>query len=329
MGRETVLALLKTARDQYSSGEEMSRTLGITRAAVWKSIEALRQEGYEIQSTPNRGYRLTISPDRLSVGELSGLLKETRIGRELICLEQVDSTNNELKRLASDGAAEGLVVLADHQTGGRGRLGRSFSSPKGKGLYLSALFRPNLPPAEAVNLTAWVAVAVCNGIEAAVGIRPGIKWTNDIIFGQKKLCGILTEMSMEAESGTLQYVVAGAGINVSQSEEDFGELASTATSIQIETGKTVRRADLAAAIISELDVMYQNFPRNKSFYLDRYRADCVTLGKEVRLLRGGETELAFAESVDEDFRLVVRHLDGHYETISSGEVSVRGLNGYL
>lgn len=330
MGRETVLALLKSADDAYLSGSEMSRALGITRAAVWKSIESLRQDGYDIDSLPSRGYRLNTSPDRLSEGELSGRLTGNLIGKKLICLEQVDSTSNYVKQCAADGATEGLVVLADQQTGGRGRLGRSFSAPKGKGLYLSVLLRPNLPPAEVVNLTAWVAVAVCNGIEAATGTRPGIKWTNDIILQQKKLCGILTEMGMEAESGALQYVVIGIGINISQTEGDFGaEIAEKATSIMLSTGKALRRAELAAAVITALDEMYQVFPQKKEAYLAQYRSDCLTLGHEVTLLRGGSSEIAFAESIDDDFRLVVRHLDGRIEAISSGEVSVRGLLGYV
>ncbi|MBP1736634.1 MAG: biotin--[acetyl-CoA-carboxylase] ligase [Oscillospiraceae bacterium] len=307
----------------------MSRALGITRAAVWKSIESLRQDGYEIDSLPNRGYRLHHSPDRLSVGELAWRLSDGPIGRELICLDQVDSTNSELKRRAAEGAQEGLVVLADQQTGGRGRLGRSFSSPEGKGLYLSALLSPALPPSDVVNLTAWVAVAVCDAIERAAGVRPGIKWTNDIILNQKKLCGILTEMSMEAESDTLQYVVAGIGINVSQDESDFGDLTSVATSLKLGTGLSVPRAELAAAVINALNEMYQDFPRNKAAYLSRYRTDCLSVGREVRLLRGNHSEPVFAQSVDDDFRLVVRYPDGRLETVSAGEVSVRGLLGYI
>ena len=160
MSRERVLALLRERQGAYLSGEAMSRTLGISRAGVWKAIEGLRQEGYTIASAPNRGYCLEDAPDRLRVGELFGLLSDAKIGSQLLCLDVIDSTNTECKRRAMDGAPEGLVVTAEEQTGGRGRRGRSFQSPRGTGLYLSALFRPELEPARVSDFTAWVAVAV-------------------------------------------------------------------------------------------------------------------------------------------------------------------------
>ena len=221
MSRESVLSLLRESGREYLSGEAMSRRLGISRAAVWKAIEALRQEGYEISSAPNRGYRLEAAPDRLREGELAGPLAGCLVGRRLLCLDTVDSTNTECKRQAMAGAEEGLVVIADEQTGGRGRLGRSFQSPKGCGLYLSALLRPRLEPAQVTDFTAWVAVAVCDGIEAACGVRPQIKWTNDIILGGKKLVGILTELGLESESNALEYLVPGIGINANHRPEDF------------------------------------------------------------------------------------------------------------
>lgn len=330
MTREKVLALLNAAGSSYCSGESMSRTLGLSRAAVWKAIDALRQEGYEISSVPRRGYRLEHSPDLLSAGELSGALRDCPFGQNIICLDSVDSTNNYAKRLAGEGAPHGTVVLTDHQTGGRGRRGNSFISPAGKGLYLSVLLRPDLPPAEVINLTAWIAVAVCDAVEQVIGERPGIKWTNDLILRRKKLCGILTEMSLEAETGELQYVVAGIGINVSQTEEDFGhEVSRLAISLEQALGRKIRRADLASAVIRALEGMMADFPAKKENYLARYRADCLTLGKEVRLIQKGETRVAFAESIDEEFALVVRHGDGSLETVSAGDVSVRGLLGYV
>ena len=221
MSRETVLSLLLAHPGEYLSGAAMSRTLGVSRAAVWKAIEALRQEGYEITSAPNRGYRLESAPDRVREGELSGHLAGCLVGSRLLCLDTIDSTNTEAKRQAMAGAPEGLVVLAEEQTGGRGRLGRSFQSPRGCGLYLTALLRPQLPPIEVVDFTAWVAVAVCDGIQAACGVRPRIKWTNDIVLEGKKLCGILTEMGLENEINALQYLVTGIGVNVNQRPEDF------------------------------------------------------------------------------------------------------------
>lgn len=181
MLRDEVLALLKAREGKPLSGEEMSRALGVSRAAVWKAMESLRDEGYVISSAPRRGYALEGSPDRLSAGELAGALAGRRVGRALVCLETVDSTNNEVKRRALAGAADGLAVVAEQQTGGRGRRGRSFVSPAGQGLYLSVLLRPRCPLEEVSTLTAWTAVAVCNAVERVCGVRPGIKWPNDVI----------------------------------------------------------------------------------------------------------------------------------------------------
>lgn len=330
MTRDRVLSLLKESGDRFCSGAKMSQDLGLSRAAIWKAVEALRQEGYNISSVPNRGYRLEFSPDRLSVGELSGSLADLTFGQNIIWLDNIDSTNNYAKKLADEGAPHGTVVLTEYQTGGRGRLGKTFSSPAGKGLYLSVLLRPDLPPMDVVNLTAWTAVAVCNAIENVVGERPGIKWTNDLILHNKKLCGILTEMGLEAESGQLQYVVVGIGINISQTENDFGdELIPIATSLELALGRKVRRADLAVSVIRQLDRMMQDFPEKKDEYLSLYRSDCVTTGHEVRLIQKAESRTAFAEGIDDDFALLVRWPDGTHETITAGDVSVRGLLGYI
>lgn len=326
MLRDEVLSLLKGGAEL--SGEAMSRTLGVSRAAVWKAIEALRQEGYVIASAPRRGYRLEASPDRLSAGELSA--PGRRVGREVVCLGTVDSTNNEIKRRAVDAVPDGLAVLAEEQTGGRGRRGRSFVSPAGKGLYLSVLLKPDCTLEQVSALTAWTAVAVCDGVEALCGVRPGIKWPNDVILDGRKLCGILTELELEAETAALRYVVVGLGLNVSQTGADFGpEVAPVAVSLAQALGTAPRRADAAAAILDALDRMYADFPARWETWLDRYRADCLTLGRTVKLLRAGGAEEAFAEAVDESFALVVRYPDGRREAVSSGEVSVRGLLGYL
>lgn len=330
MTRDLVLTMLKQAGDQFCSGESISKKLGVSRAAIWKAVDTLRQDGYEIASVPRLGYRLEHSPDRLSAGELRHAIQNCTIGGNLICLEHVDSTNNYAKKLADEGAPHGTVVLSEHQTDGRGRQGKNFSSPQGKGLYLSALLRPKYPPMNVINLTAWAAVAVCDAVEQIIGERPGIKWTNDIILHNRKLCGILTEMGLEAESGQLQYVVIGVGINVSQNEQDFsGELSPIAISLEQASGQKVRRADLAAAVMRALDRMMQDFPTEKQTYLDRYRTDCLTVGHEVRLIQKSHTEIAFAHSIDDNFALVVRKEDGTMETVTAGDVSVRGLLGYV
>ena len=282
-----------------------------------------------IQSATNRGYRLTEGPDRLSEGTIRPWLRARTLGGSLICLDQVDSTNNLLKRMALEGAAEGTVAVADQQTAGRGRLGRSFQSPPDTGIYLSFLLRPQTSPEQAVNLTACAAVAMCDAVEAACGLRPQIKWTNDILLARRKICGILTEMSVEGETGALQYIVLGIGVNVNQALDDFPEeLRDLAGSVAMAAGHPIDRGRLAAEIINAVDAMYAGWKagiRNAA----QYRADCATLGCQVRLIRGGLERTAFAEDVDDQFGLVVRYEDGTRETVISGEVSVRGLEGYV
>lgn len=331
MSKQNILVLLKQT-DGYLSGGEVSRQLGISRAAVWKSIDALRQEGYTIDSVTNRGYRLVASPDKLTEGEILPHLHTQRVGTRLEVFQTVDSTNNYLKREAQNGLPDGTAVVADQQTGGRGRLGRSFSSPQGKGIYYSVLLRPNVSPAQAVNLTAYVAVAVCDGIQAVTGVRPQIKWTNDIVMNRRKVCGILTEMAIEGESQALQYVIPGIGVNVNQTEEDWPqELRSIAGSVAQAVGHPVERGRLAAELLNALDRVYGDWlAGNRQPYLEQYRKDCLTIGQQVKVLRAsGEETVATAVGVDDQFALVIRHPDGREERVSSGEVSVRGLYGYL
>lgn len=328
MLRDDVLTLLRQQEGKPLSGEAMSRALGVSRAAVWKAMEALRQEGYLISSAPRKGYWLEESPDLLSAGELAR--PGRRVGGEIVCLDTVDSTNNEIKRRAVGEVPDGLTVVAGEQTGGRGRRGRSFVSPPGKGLYLSAALRPECPLAEVPALTAWSAVAVCDAIEAVCGIRPGIKWPNDVILGGRKLCGILTELELEAETAALRYVVVGIGVNVSQTEADFGpEVAPVAISLAQAFGKAPRRAEVARALLDSLDRLYAGFPRERALWLERYRADCLTVGQPIRVLFAAGEREGTALGVEEDFSLRVAWKDGGEEVISSGEVSVRGLLGYV
>lgn len=262
--------------------------------------------------------------------QLTHALQGCRVGSRLLCLDSVDSTNTEAKRRAAQGAAEGLVVLSRHQSAGRGRAGRSFHSPDRLGLYLSALLRPPLSVREVVHFTAWTAVAVCDGIQAACGLRPQIKWTNDLVLGGKKLCGILTELGLYQKTGALDYLVAGIGINVNHSPTDFpGDIRSIATSLSMELGHPVDHISLAAQVILALDRMYARFPGDKSAYLEQYRADCLTVGKPVRLITPVSSRDAVALGIDEEFRLLVEYPDGTTEAVSTGEVSVRGMFGYV
>ena len=327
MLRDEVLALLKAQGGAPLSGEAMSQRLGVSRAAVWKAMEALRQEGYQISSAPRRGYLLQDSPDLLSPGELMDPAR--RVGADLVCLDTVDSTNNEVKRRAAGEVPAGLAVVAAQQTGGRGRRGRSFISPPG-GLYLSALLQPDCPLEQVSALTAWSAVAVCDAIEALCGVRPGIKWPNDVILEGRKVCGILTELDLEGETAALRYVVVGIGVNLTQTEADFGpEVAPVAISLAQALGKAPRRAEMASALLDALDRLDRDFPGQWEVWLERYRQDCLTIGSQVQVIRGRDTRLGRAVAVDDQFALVVEWEDGSREAVSSGEVSVRGLLGYI
>ena len=262
--------------------------------------------------------------------QLTAALTGCRVGSRLLCMDSIDSTNTEAKRQAAQGAEEGLVILSRHQTAGRGRAGRSFHSPDGLGLYLSALLRPDRSTEEVVNFTAWTAAAVCDAIEAACGVRPQIKWTNDLVLNGKKLCGILTELGLDQTTGKPDYIVVGIGINVNHTSADFTEdIRSIATSLSMELGRPVDYAELAKQVILALDRLYARFPHDKAAYLARYRADCLTIGKQVQLISPSTVREAVATGIDEDFRLLVEYPDGTTDAISTGEVSVRGMYGYV
>lgn len=331
MSRRTVLELLR-GREDFLSGEDLSRRLGLSRAAVWKAVDALRKEGYAIEARTGLGYRLTAAPDAMTESEIRSFLGETAlVGRTLQCFDELDSTNLRAKQLALAGAPDGAVVTADCQTAGRGRMDRSFQSPRGKGVYLTALLRPDLPPERLLPVTAMAGVAVCDAVEELCGVRPGLKWPNDPVLGGKKLCGILTELSLEGETGRVQYLVLGIGVNVGQTAGDFTpEVAEMATSLAMALGRSVSRPALAAAEIRALDRLYADLlAGNLAPYLAACRRDCVNLGRTVQLISpDGTRETARALDVDDDFSLVVRTEAGEVETVRSGEVSVRGMYGY-
>ena len=312
----------------FLSGQQISAQLGVSRAAVWKAVDALHQDGYEIESMTRRGYRLVQATPALCREEIRAALPAAHPWRDLIqVLDSVDSTNTAAKNLAAQGAPEGTVVIADHQTGGRGRLGRSFLSPAGVGTYLSVILRPQAKPDQILHLTAMVADAVCQAVDAACGVQPQIKWTNDLVLNRKKISGILTELSVELESGLVQYVVVGIGLNCNQSEFP-PELADIATSISQCTGHPVDRNRLCAAQIAALQQLSRELLTDHA-WLERYKAACITLGQDVKLVRGDTVRYAYAEDLTPDAALIVRYPDGSREAIACGEVSVRGMYGYL
>ena len=243
--------------------------------------------------------------------------------------DTIDSTNTSAKQLAAQGAPHGTVLIADSQTGGRGRLGRSFQSPSGMGVYMSVLLRYAEPPEQLMHLTCAAGVAICNAVEAACGIRPGIKWTNDLVFGKRKLGGILTELSLDS-SGNVSSAVVGIGINCTQSGSDFPEdIRCIATSLQMQTGMPIDRSRVIAAMLVALEEMSQTLLTRKAQIMSQYRCDCITVGQAISVVAGETVRHGTALSVDEEGALVVRFSDGQTEAVSSGEVSVRGMYGYI
>ncbi len=251
-------------------------------------------------------------------------------GQKLHYLQSVDSTNTYAKVLARSGAPEGTVVIAGEQAGGRGRLGRSFSSPQGLGLYFSLILRPNCKPEALMHLTCAAGVAAADAVEAAAGIRPGIKWTNDLVCGKRKLGGILTELSVSPKTGLVEYAILGIGLNCLQKASQFPpELQDMACSLLTVTGCTVSPARLAAELMQALLQLNGSLLSGKQALLQRFRADCVTLGQEISILRCDNVRHGKALDIDGDGALLVQLPDGRVEAVASGEVSIRGMYGYL
>lgn len=309
--------------DGYLSGEELSKRLGITRAAIWKKIEQLREEGYQIDSVTRRGYRLVSVPDSVSEAEIRAHLSENgEFGCRIVSLPSVDSTNEEAKRQGDAGAPHGSVFVADEQTGGKGRLGRHWMSPPGSGLWFSILLRPDVLPNEITGITLLSAVAVCRGIHALTGCEPRIKWPNDVVIGTKKVCGILTELSAEMEH--VHYLISGIGINTG--DQAFPpELSARATSLYQEAGKKISRAALLAKILEEFEELYCRF--GVSSFPGEYRSLCVSVGRTVSLSRGGRKLIGTATGIAPDGALLVRTQDGEEISVTSGEVVVQGFYG--
>ena len=247
----------------------------------------------------------------------------------LLWFDCIDSTNTRARELARQGAPHGTTLIADHQTGGRGRRGRSFHSPAGSGIYMSVILRPCCKPQEIMHLTCAAAVAMCDAVERAVGFRPGIKWTNDLVCGKRKIAGVLTELGFDSH-GNVDFAVIGIGLNCCQQESDFPvEIRDIAGSLFSVSGKEIDRAVVASAMVDALYRMDAELLTGKAHILNRYRRDCITLGQEISLVRGDDIRHGTASDIDDDGALVVRFADGNTEIVNSGEVSVRGMYGYV
>jgi BirA family biotin operon repressor/biotin-[acetyl-CoA-carboxylase] ligase len=313
---DKILNTFRSSNGEFISGEEISEKLGISRAAVWKHIEQLRNEGYEITGEPHVGYRLTGTPDKLIPEEVSYKLGTKVIGRKIYSYESTDSTNDVAHRLAQSGSPEGTVVFSEGQSKGRGRMGRHWVSPKGKGIYFSFILRPDVSPAEAPKITLMSAVAVALAIRKVTHLGALIKWPNDILINNHKAVGILTEMS--AEVNTVRYIVLGIGINVNTSRS---ELPKEATSLKAEAGEEVPRVELAQEVLRELDRQYRVF-NDKGFkkIIDGWRDLSHTLGEEVKIACQHRKIEGTAVDLDSSGALVVRLDNGFTEHVTAGDV---------
>ncbi|WMJ84864.1 biotin--[acetyl-CoA-carboxylase] ligase [Oscillospiraceae bacterium LTW-04] len=324
--KKAVLAMLETHRAQDISGEQMAQELGVSRAAVWKAINSLKAQGYPISATTNRGYRLGEQSDLLSAEGIRPHVMSQLSERDIFVFETIDSTNLEAKRRAMLGGGHFTAIVADQQTMGRGRFGRSFFSPPGCGVYMSLLLKPTPQQiSDATLLTTAAAVAVCHAIEALTPMRPEIKWVNDIYLDGKKLCGILTEAVTDLESGAIESVVIGLGINFKQPETALPEeVAAVAGTLFGAEQPSISRNRLVAEIINRLFTLWGELSTRA--FLSDYRSRSMLLGQEIVFSRAGEKFAAIAEEIDDDGALVVRMQNGERVTLRSGEVSVRPVN---
>ena len=320
--KSKILALLEGSRGQALSGTDIAKKLQLSRSAVWKSIEELRKEGYEIQAVTNRGYSLSEDSDILSAEGLLLWAQHPSITRDKIhVFKSIGSTNQEAKKMAVAGASQGTIVLAEEQTEGRGRLGRSFFSPMGTGIYMSLVLRPRGTAEEAALTTTAAAVAVCRALSQELHIEAGIKWVNDIFVGDRKVCGILTEAMSDIQTGVVETLILGIGLNVNTKREHFPEDIQNIAGSLLPAQSPVSRNRLAAAILDELFRLLPHLGSQE--LMDEYRARSFITGKWVTVHRGNE--IFEAKALDIDFRgaLIIEKADGSQETLRSGEVSIR------
>lgn len=321
-----ILTILKDT-DGYVSGQELCEWFGVSRTAVWKAMNQLKKEGYEIESVQNKGYHLVKTPDILSKNELVSIRKTKWVGTEICYFDVTDSTNTQAKSLGEGDAPNGTLVVAGKQESGRGRRGRSFESPAGTGIFMTLLLRPEIEPQNASMLTLVSALAVAKGIEHMVDLPVQIKWPNDIVINGKKVCGILTEMS--AQMDYVNYIVIGIGINVGN-EEFPEEIKDVATSIYLESGKHVNRAMLIEKIWEEFEDYYELYEKTQdlSSLVKEYDSYLVNRGQKVRVLDSKEPYEGKAMGITDRGELIVDTWEAR-RLVSAGEVSVRGVYGYV
>ena len=325
--RNKILEALYANKGNYVSGEILKEKLGISRTAVWKHIKILQDQGYNIQTAPRKGYVLFEADDKLLSKEIESLLWGHTMGRELIVFDSIDSTNTYGKNNA-DHLMDGIIILSEEQLAGRGRRGKDWSSPKGTGIWMSMVLKPDIPPTEGVKTTQRAAAAVCKAIRDLTGLNALIKWPNDIVVNGRKVCGILTEMA--GQLNKIDYIVVGIGINVNNTEFPEG-ISAVATSLQIEYGKKIDRKELIVRIIKNFEALYHSYIENLNLtqVVAIVRDYSAVIGKEIKVIHGASERIVTVHDIDEEGFLIVESGDGKREVIFSGEVSIRGKNGYI
>lgn len=318
----TILRLFRTERG-YVSGQQISRELGVSRTAVWKHISALRKDGYLIEAVPSLGYRLVSSPDTIDTADVKAQLGDARIGQRLEFFKTTISTNADAFRLAEDRAVEGTVVLADSQSGGKGRRGRVWSSPAGVNLYCSVVLRPAIMPHEAPQLTFLSAVAVARAIELSTDLTPEIKWPNDLLISGKKVAGLLNEMS--AETDGINFVILGIGVNLNMTADQFpDDLRHPSTSLLLESGVRVDRSRFTGTMLRELDRLYADFLMHGFGPVrEEWQRRCNASGRQVLVSDSGTacTGGRFV-GIDSDGALLLRSEDDALHRITCGDVRI-------
>ena len=309
--------------ESYISGEELGEKLGVSRAAIWKGIQKLKEQGYEIEAVSNKGYHIVRNQDLYNGIEIEEVCNTTKIAKEVYFYEQTDSTNNCIRKLAKEGKKEGVVAVAEIQTAGKGRRGKGWQSPKGTGIWMSMLLTPNITPPEAPVLTLLAGLAVCRAVRQQTGLTAMIKWPNDILISDKKICGILTELYAEMDS--VHFVITGIGINVN-TEAFPEELQKTATSLKIEKGETISRKNMIKAVIEEFEKIYLQYEKECSFlpFREEYKKYCINVGKELQVL-SKQPFIAKGIDITEQGELLVQKQTGEKVVVFSGEVSIRNI----
>jgi len=318
---DQVLSFLQQNGRESISGEEIAKQLGVTRNTVWKAVNKLKEEGYEISAGTNRGYVLNSSGDALTSASILQHIPKEYCDLDIIVEDRVTSTNTVLKKLAEQGSKEGTVLISQEQTAGKGRMGRSFYSPFGCGLYMSILLRPGFSAENSLLITTAAAVAVAKGITEVTGAKTRIKWVNDVYIGWKKVCGILTEASVDFENGGLSYAVLGIGINVREAEGGFMELADVATAIYQQHPPKGARARLAATVLTHFMSYYRVL--EKKPFMREYQNLSLLTGVDIVYSIGAKQERGTVLGIDDDARLIVRLETGEIKYYLAGEVSIQ------